>query len=137
MKGFASDTSVPVGRTQEEIRKTLEKYGATGFMFGQGSGNAMVLFEMKNRRVKFILPLPKVNDKKGQQLERARWRCLLLAIKAKLECVFSGISTFENEFMGMIVMPDGKTVSETITPHIENAYSTGRMVPLLGPGVGS
>ena len=128
---------VPVERTQGEIRKTLEKYGATGFMFGQGNGHAMVIFEMKSRRVKFILPLPKANDKKGQQLERARWRCLLLAIKAKLECVTSGISTFENEFMAMIVMPDGKTVSETITPHIANAYSTGRMVPLLGPGVGS
>lgn len=136
MKGFASTTSVPVARTQDEIRNLLLKYGATGFMFGQGQGQALVMFEMKSRRIKFILPLPKnLNSKSEQQLERTRWRCLLLAIKAKLECASTGITTFEQEFMAHIVMPNGLTVAENITTQIDSAYKSGQMPPLLGAGV--
>jgi len=135
MSKFASATSVPVDRTQSEIRKTLERYGANGFMFGQGNGQAVVAFEMKARRVKFILPLPKDSkNSKEAQLERTRWRCLLLAIKAKLECVESGITTFEQEFMAHIVMPNGLTIHQNIGGQIEASYQSGNMPPLLGPG---
>lgn len=142
MSTFAKSTSVPVSRTREEIIKTLTKYGATGFAFGESAGphnstNAVIMFEARNRRVKFVLPLPKDRiSKTGAQSERTRWRCLLLAIKAKLESTQSGISSFENEFMAHIVMPDGLTVSEHITPRIADAYQSGRLPPLLGPGVG-
>jgi hypothetical protein len=66
---------------------------------------------------------------------RQRWRALALAIKAKLEAVESGIATFEEEFMAYIVLPDGQTVGEFLSPQIEAAYSSGRMPPLL-PGIG-
>lgn len=132
MSNFAATTSVPVVRSQAEIRKTLEKYGATGFMFGEGNGNAMVMFEMNSRRIKFVLPLPKKGDKKGEQIERTRWRCLLLAIKAKLECAATGITTFEQEFLAHIVMPNGQTVGSAIVPQIQASYSNGSMPPLLG-----
>lgn len=133
-KGFAATTTVPVARTQEEIKRVLTKYGATGFIFGQGNGQAAVMFEMFFRRVKFVVPLPKANDKKSEQMERARWRCLLLAIKAKLECAATGITTFEQEFLAHIVLPNGQTVSEKITPQLDSSYKDGRMPPLLGPG---
>lgn len=137
MSTYASDTIVPVSRSQEEIRKTLVRYGATGFMFGQGNGNAMMMFEAKSRRVKFVLPLPKnPESKRDQQLERTRWRCLLLAIKAKLECVASGITTFEQEFLAHIVMPNGQTVGNLVAQEIEHSYKGGTMQPLLGVGVG-
>ena len=133
MSNFAKTTTVPVARTQNEIQQVLVKYGATGFIFGQSGDKAMVGFEMRNRRIKFMLPVPKdVNDRHQAQLERTRWRCLLLAIKAKLECAASGITTFEQEFMAHIVMPDGLTVAEHLTPKIESAYKTGQMPPLLG-----
>lgn len=132
MSSFAATTSVPVDRSQAEIKKILSKYGATGFMFGQGNGQAAVIFEMFSRRVKFILPLPKVNDKKSEQLERSRWRCLLLAIKAKLECAASGITTFEQEFLAHIMLPNGQTVSDVMTPQLTESYRSGTMPPLLG-----
>lgn len=133
---FASTTSVPVERSQGHIREVLTKYGATGFVFGQGKGNAMVMFEMNFKQIKFILPLPKDTEKE-KQLERTRWRCLLLAIKAKLECAASGITTFEQEFMAHIVMPNGQTISQAILPQIDEAYRNGKMPPLLGPGTNS
>lgn len=80
--GFAANSSVPVGRTQDEIKKTLTKYGATGFMFGHSQTAALVMFEINFRRVKFVLPVPKDTEtREDAQLERTRWRCLLLAIK--------------------------------------------------------
>lgn len=133
---FATETSVPVERSQNEIRKTLSKYGATGFMFGESRGSAVVAFEMNSLRIKFVLPVPEnPTNKKELQLERTRWRCLLLAIKAKLECAASGISTFEKEFLAHIVLPDGSVVSDKLVPQIQSTYQTGKMPPLLGPGV--
>jgi hypothetical protein len=131
---FAKNSSVPVMRTQQEIQRTVTRYGATGFMYGNGNGKAAVIFEMKNRRIKFLLDLPRSESAKDKQLERTRWRCLLLAIKAKLECVHSGISTFEQEFLAHIVMPNGRTVGEEVAPAIEQAYRSGNMPLLLGPG---
>lgn len=134
---YAKASSVPVDRSQNEIRKTLTKYGATGFLFGESKGGAVIAFEMNGRRIKFSLPLPEnLKTKSELQLERTRWRCLLLAIKAKLECAETGITTFEQEFLAHIMLPNGKTVSETIVPQIEQSYQTGKMPPLLGPGVG-
>lgn len=143
---YAKDTSVPVGRSQDQIRTILFKYGATGFVFGESQAHVahgtitqgMVVFEMRERRIKFVVPLPKDRTSKaGAQSERSRWRCLLLAIKAKLESVASGIAVFEDEFLANIVMPDGSTVSQNVLPIIAQSYAEKRMLPLLGPGSGS
>lgn len=140
---FANKTSVSAIRTQEEIRRTLEKYKATGFMFGESNGQALCAFEMNSRRIKFVLALPipgtisptnkyyKLTINDCAQRTRTAWRCLLLAIKAKLECAASGISTFEQEFMAHIVMPNGQTIGEVLVPQIDQAYDTGKMPPLL------
>lgn len=129
---FAKKTSVSVEKTQMEMRRLLEKYGATAFMFAQESTKATVAFQMKGRNIKFNLPMIKILKEKDRQIERTRWRCLLLAIKAKLECQATGISSFENEFMAHIMMPDGHTVSEHISPKISEAYKNGAMPLLLG-----
>lgn len=129
---YAKTTSVSVERSQSEIKKVISNYGASGFVFGQGNGSAMVLFEINFKRVKFVLPLPKdLTSKQELQIERSRWRCLLLAIKAKLECVESGITTFEKEFLAHIVMPNGLTVGEQIMPQIEESYKHNKNIPLL------
>jgi hypothetical protein len=62
---------------------------------------------------------------------RRRWRALALVIKAKLEAVASGIVSFETEFMAHIVLPDGRTIGQHVSPAIEAAYSSGKMSPLL------
>jgi len=66
-----------------------------------------------------------------QQEVRRRWRALALAVKAKLEVVASGIVGFDSEFMPYIVMPDGKTVAEHVSPSIAEAYAGGKMKALL------
>jgi hypothetical protein len=145
---FASDTSVSVEKSRAEIEKLLRQHGATGFMSGWVDSHAQTAFEMKGRRIRFVLHLPRPNDKQftetrrgtramdvstrmWEQACRSSWRALLLVIKAKLEAVQVGISVFEDEFLANIVMPDGRTVGEQVRPNIELAYRGGMVKPLL------
>jgi len=142
---YAEKSSVPIDRSQGEIRKILGKYGASGFAYGEQGNQAIVMFEMASRRIKFVLPLPQPPSKQAtgasiktyEQLCRTSWRCLVLAIKAKLECVESGITTLEQEFLAHIVLPSGETVGSVMIPQIGTAYQSGRMPPLLGYSGGS
>lgn len=147
---YASETTVSAEKSRAEIEMILRRYGADRFMSGYDGRQAMVAFEAEGRRVKFVLPLPQVEEfalsEKGrrrnrEQMEaayeqeiRRRWRALALAIKAKLEVVATGISSFEDEFMAHIMLPDGSTVGAWMRPQLENVYLTGKMPPLLGPG---
>ena len=137
---YASKTSVPIDRSQGEIQKILSKYGASGFAYGQQGPLSVVIFEMQGRRIEFILPMPntpskgctKSSQNTYDQLCRSKWRSMVLAIKAKLECVDAGITTLEQEFMAHIVLPNGATVGQVMLPQIAQAYQSKEMPPLLG-----
>jgi hypothetical protein len=59
------------------------------------------------------------STKVSTSASREGWRALVLAIKAKLEAVEAGITTFETEFLAHIVLPDGRTVGEHAIPKLE------------------
>lgn len=147
---FAEGTTVSVENSQGEIRVLVKKYGADQFVSGEWPDRAMIGFRCNGRMVRFTLMLPNVKDprftpkrarwnqtsaERHQALydaeQRRLWRALCLTIKAKLESVASGISTFDSEFMPFILMPDGRTVAEHVLPAIDAAYKTGKMQPLL------
>jgi hypothetical protein len=152
MSRYAANTEVSSSRSRDEIERTLERYGADQFLYGWRDTNAVVGFRMKDRHVRFVLPLPSKDDKAFTEYEsrgklwlrteeaarklyeqavRQRWRALALVIKAKLEAVETGISEFEDEFMANIVLPNGRTVSEEVRPRIATAYESGEMPPML------
>jgi hypothetical protein len=151
---YAEDTSVPVERSKAEIDRLLMKYGAAERMMGERELQAVVQFKMAERYVRFLLPLPSRSARdithyrrKGSSYEyersdaealrrweqacRQRWRALCLVIKAKLEAVETAITTFEDEFLAHIVLPDGKTVGEHVTPRVAAAYAGTPMPSLL------
>lgn len=149
---YAKETTVSVEKTRAKIENTVSRYGASGFIGGWQGNRAMVAFEMRERRLKFLLPLPDKADrqflytpvqgnrrsdgdahKAWEQACRQKWRALALAIKAKLEAVESGISEFDSEFLANIVMPDGCTLGERIVPQLPSIMETGHLPPLL-PG---
>lgn len=134
---YAENTTVPVAKTRGEIEALVEKYGATRFASGwMDDTKAAINFVAKGRLVRFVLPLPTRDDarvlaKKGLRYtwhsptekqiddklaaeQRRRWRCLLLAMKAKLEVVETGIETFEQAFLANIVTTDNMTIYERI-----------------------
>jgi hypothetical protein len=129
---FAEGTTVPAAKTRVEIESLVKKHGATRFASGwTDDKKAAISFAVRGRLVRFTLALPTDADTKalrrnGYSLsadqrakwidgeERRRWRCLLLALKAKLEVVELGIATFEEEFLAHVVTPDNQTVYEAI-----------------------
>lgn len=130
---YAKNTSVPIARSQDEIRRILSKYGGNTFAFADNPETAMVQFELNGKRIKYLIPLGQGDRKNNAaQVARAKWRCLVLVIKAKLESVASGITTLEQEFMSQILLPNGETVGDVVLPEIENSYNNKQMPPLLG-----
>lgn len=123
---YAETTKVPVTQTKGDIEKLVEKYKSTSFGIMTTKEHAHVMFRIGEREVLFRVPMPE-----DPQKSRARWRALLLVIKAKLESVDTGIETFEDAFLANIVMPDGRTVADHVRPAIESHYSGNTQVPLL------
>lgn len=153
MRRYAQDTSVSTDKSISEIRNTVRRYGASEFMHAEGDTQAVIMFSMHDRRVMFRVNMPDPKSKafthtpeRGsrrteaaahqawEQACRARWRSLALVVKAKLEAVASGITEFETEFLGNIVMPGTSvTVGEFVKEDLRLAYEVGHMVPLLPP----
>lgn len=69
--------------------------------------------------------------KEWEQAVRQRWRALALVIKAKLEAIASEISTFDDEFLANIVLPDGSVTGDWMRPQVAEVYRTGTMPALL------
>jgi hypothetical protein len=151
---FAEGTTVAAGRTRHEIEALLERYGATQFVSGWTELNAVLGFVMRDRQIRFVLPMPAATDEEfthrrvnqtgtlqprtdlqakeafSQEVSR-RWRSLALIVKAKLEAVESGIVTFEDEFLAHTVLPDGQTAGEWLKPQVAEAYRIGAMPSTL------
>lgn len=151
---YAENTSVSVEKSKAEIEAMVARYGASEFASGWRAERAMIQFRMQNRVIRFVLPLPDKKEKRFTHIRRGRnsfdsirseaqalaaweqgcrqrWRALCLTIKAKLESAESGIEEFDTAFMGQIVMPDGKTMSELVLPQIALAYESGKMPALM------
>jgi hypothetical protein len=148
---YASNTQVSSDQSKGEIERILQRYGADEFVTGWDQKRAVVMFRMNNRRIRFYLPMPARDeyketesgrsrtsdytiDEAWEQAKRQRWRALALAIKAKLEAVASGITSFEEEFMAHVVMPNGKNFGEWAVPQIAESYAKKAMPPLLESG---
>jgi hypothetical protein len=154
---YAQDTSVSVERSRAEIEATLARYGATRFAYMVGERDAVIGFMANGKFVKFTLPLPNPNDdtfriqkfyrmgtllrtaprspelarKEWEQACRSKWRSLYLCIKAKLEAVSAGITTFEAEFLAHFVVPGGGTLGDRIIPQLAELQKSGRMPQLM------
>lgn len=146
---YAAGTDVPSDRSRREIERTVTRYGATSFAYGWEGNQAAIGFTLNNRQIRLMLPLPdpasaelsrtptgkaRTATAAHNQFEQAvkqRWRALTLVVKAKLEAVEAGIVTFEQEFAMHVVLPDGRTVAQHVSPAIEQAYATGQVPRML------
>jgi hypothetical protein len=142
MSLYAEKTRVPVSQSRAEIEKLLERHKAKqyGTAVDYDLRMARVQFRLAERIVRFVIHLPdpeKVRGVKFEQQERQRWRALLLVIKAKLEAVENAIATFEQEFLGYVVMPNDRTMHELTKGLVASAYRDGKTPQLLLEAGGS
>jgi hypothetical protein len=107
-KRYAHGATTDTMTTRAEIERALKRFGASKFAYGVDGHRADIMFEYAGRRIKFSLPDAKValeqygygwTEKDIEAESRRLWRALLMAVKAKLEIVASGISSFEVEFL--------------------------------------
>lgn len=154
---YAEGTSVSVERSRAEIETILHRYGCQAFSYGYAGNNARIRFATHDRMIQFDLPLPKKEEFRKREVRgrkvdctdeqqyalweaacRQKWRALLLAIKAKLEAVTSGISLFEDEFLAHIVDPvSGDTLGSILRPMLIARYEGKSAGQLCLPGPGS
>jgi hypothetical protein len=134
---YAAETTVTVGRSQEEIVKTLMRYRVDQYSFGAGRTSAMVEFLISGYPVRIAVPVParpehpKMKspttgrmvdaEKAWDQVVRQRWRALLLLIKANLEAVEMNLLTVDQAFMAYLVTGDGKVLGDTVLPQYGRA----------------
>lgn len=153
MSLYARNTHVSPERTRDDIERELRRYGATGFQYGWQGPQAIVAFVMHERLVRFTVMVPdgteddiRFVERRGKQVERTtaqiaalveqinrqRWRGLLLSVKAKLDAVLSGQADFETEFLGNLVLQDGRTIAEHLKPQLAKICAGKSIPPLLG-----
>lgn len=144
MTRYAASTEVTVERSRAEVERILARYGADSFGYFTEPGRSVVQFRYAGWVVRFELPMPDQGDREFQrtparhqlrskesafaaweQACRQRWRALALAVKAKLEAVECKITSFEEEFLAHLVLPDGRTVGRTAIPQLMHAKETG------------
>jgi hypothetical protein len=147
---YASGTEVPVSRSFEEIKRTLQRFGATAFGYVEQGSMVGIQFELEGLRVVMRMTLPDRSafglsatgkarpesaiDKDWEQACRQRWRSLANGIKAKLAMVDDGISTVEREFLADVMTATGQTVGERLAPQLETVVRGGDLPPLM-PGM--
>lgn len=157
MSAYAT-TTVPVERSQAEVRKLLTDYGASRFAFGEETDSAgvrwaAVQFAHGGHAVRMRVPHKPLDDKAlAAKARRARtqtyaqfeaaaieqeakriWRVIAWNLKARMVAVEEGVETFEEAFLAHLVNAQtGRTVYEELA-------DSGRVelgTPLLALGRG-
>lgn len=155
MTRYAKSTTVTTSKSIADIEAVLTRYGATAFSYAwdNARGAAAIQFCMRDRTLRFLLPMPDREDREFthtpargerrsataaaaayEQAVRSKWRSLLLVVKALLEAVEAGILPFDSAFLPHIVLPDGSTVADQAIPAVETMYLSGKVAPLLQIG---
>jgi hypothetical protein len=150
---YGERTSVPIERSQAELKKLVLGQGATTYLSFEDAGRWCVQFFLDGRLIRLVVPKPNPNDEKVlivqlgkwrtpaqqavklDQLGRQCWRALLLIVKAKFEVMSSGISTLEQEFLAHLVLPGGQCIGEWAAPQLAQMYANGQSpasLPLPG-----
>ena len=133
-----------VGRSQEDVRRVLAKYGASRVSFEEdwtGSGIVAVRFMFLINSIPYGVRIrskvPYVENKtptRGklrsqdqiyklrEQAQRTIWRAIYWAIKSRMEAVEFGIETFQEAFLAHFEIPgqDGDTIGDRLIPQLDS-----------------
>lgn len=135
-------TTVPVEKSQAEIRKLLYRYGATNMAFAEALEDdhawAAIEFVINDARVRIRVPLQvdradinaqvrravtrtrdQITAEAAAQEARRIWRVLFHTLKARLVSVEDNVESFEEAFLAHMVDPvTGVTVWEAVRHYV-------------------
>ena len=141
---YAEGTNVPVERSEAEIKRVLQKYGSEKIGIMSEPTKATIYFSVKGRDVQLVIPLVRKgdpfpgkkgyvwNEKSAEAETRRRWRVMVLTLKAMLEAIDSGITTFDQVFLAHVVIPGtGRTIGDEIVPKLPELCEGASLRALL------
>lgn len=138
MSEYAKNTKVPVSKSKTELESIFKRWGVDGFMLAWENGYDVIAFKYRGLQARIPVPQPQRADfytaVAYEQALRQRWRAIILFIKSTLEAVDSGIVSFEQAFLPHLVLPDGRTVTDSLMPGIYVALEAGQIPPMLPEG---
>lgn len=134
---FAFKTTVEAHASKAELEKVLTKGGAKRILIGGDSEarTGFVLFELNGRSYRMNLPKRSDVRREAAQVDRERWRALVLIVKGQVEMILGEVVPAEEILLPWLVLPGGDTVAEDLEPKITELYRTGNMPALLSPGI--
>ena len=116
MAKYAKNTTVSVSKSKVQVQDVLMNYGIDEFFFGTSPRGDGIGFKYKDKIYKHNVPMPNYEDYRTdnqyEQAVRQRWRIFYMSLKMKLEEIQSGGVSFEDQFLAMMVLPNGTTVSD-------------------------
>jgi hypothetical protein len=153
MPTYAKETTVSAAGSRAEIEHTLERFGASAFLYGWEGAGALIGFEISGRRYRISMQMPDRNDPRftrtpskkqlrsqdaaqtaWEQETRAYWRAMAVLIKGVLAAAEIGIVSVETALQSYVVLPNGLTAGEWLAPQIADAYRSGSMPAMLPMG---
>lgn len=152
---YAENTRVPISRTKAAIEDMLTKEGAIRTGITTEPERVTVMFQMKDRLIRFEMPIPSRTESRFTHIDkyrkraqnaadllfdqhmRALWRSLLLSIKAKFVSIENGVESFDTAFLAHIVVPTEngqKTIAQITLPEVAKSYGAPNSPLALPPG---
>lgn len=146
---YAQGTTVSIGRTRDEIERTLNRFGSDQFAWGRDDsrGATIVQFRREGRAYRFTIFAPdpeafrftptkkertenQVSDLVDKEYRRL-FRSLSNYIKAVLDAVDSGLMEADEALLPFAMLPDGFTVAERVIPQLieHGAIDLNRSLP--------
>ena len=122
------DTSVPVQRSQDAIRKLLRTHGALGVQFEEDwqHGTLSVRFAWPVSstdnaiRVRLeVTPLEPSSRFSEAQRERQAWRGISHYLEGTLKAAAFGLVRFEEVFLAYMEDDQGRRIGDVLIPQIE------------------
>ncbi|MDP2271239.1 MAG: hypothetical protein Q8K32_10945 [Archangium sp.] len=153
---YAEGTKVAVTKSLAEIEDLVRKRGGQKFYRGEQDERMVLGWWQSERMVMFGVTMPPLKQferkPRGygtrplpeqralqEQAMREQWRAVLLVIKAKYASVDAKIETFEESFLGQLVVPDPETgrpspYARIAIKAIADVYTGGTMKQLGAGG---
>jgi len=138
------NTSVPVARSQEAIRKLIYAHRGTGMVFisqrPREGFEAMVELRGKPYHIRITAKCrtprsaggEEQHTTRGRELwekeERRVWRVLFYHLKAVFEAADSDVLSIEEIIMPYVVAKDGRTLAEHILPRLAEVVASPKLM---------
>jgi len=127
-------TSVPIYKSQNEIRTILQKFGLKGIRFTEYNKIGIIEFILEKGEKELAFRF-KFNFPENESYQRQVYRGLYHYLKNRFMAVEFGITTIEEEFLQELILklPDGTntTVKELVKDQLEQfEYISDLLLPL-------